>query len=148
MSVHLPNTRLGVRRADPTAVDSHGAPVPTRPGAVTALLPGKRAEQDSGQWQLALDPSLWPVRVGDRVVADDGQEWVAVYTKLIQAPALDDIELDPGLDLDVAFIRVTGNQVTRRGAEPTGSEFVGRDEASFTVGRQPLGTSPLGGIAR
>lgn len=126
MSVHLANTRLGVQRADPTAVDSHGAPVPAQPGAVSALLPGKRAEQDSGQWQLALDPSLWPVRVGDRVVADDGMEWVVVYCKLIQAPTLDDIELDPEIDLDVAFIRVTGNQVTARGVEPTGSEFVGR----------------------
>lgn len=126
MSVHLPNTTLGVRRVDRAAYDSHGAPLPAAPGVLSVLLPGKRAESDSGQWQLALDPSLWPVRVGDRVVADDGMEWVAVYSKLIQSPALTGIELDPEIDLDVAFIRVTGNQVTPAGAEPVGNEFVGR----------------------
>lgn len=126
MTVQLPNTRLGVQRVNPDAVDAHGSPLAAQPGAATALLPGKRAEQDSGQWQLALDPALWPVRTGDRIVADDGMAWIVVYTKFIPAPPLDDIELDPGVDLDVAFIRVTGNQVTPAGTEPVGNEHVGR----------------------
>lgn len=126
MSVQLPNCELGVRRVEPDGVDGHGAPRPGAVGDPTDLLPGKRAEQDTGQWQLALDPSLWPVRVGDRVVAGDGLEWVVVFTKLIQAPPLSAEERDLGIDLDVAFIRVTGNQVTAKGAEPTDSAFVGR----------------------
>lgn len=126
MSVQLPNTRLGVQRVNATAVDSHGAPLPAQPGEASALLPGKRAEQDTGQWQLALDPSLWPVRVGDQILAEDGMAWVVVYTKFIPAPPLSAEEQDLGVDLDVAFIRVTGNQVTAAGTEPVGGEFVGR----------------------
>lgn len=126
MSVQLPNCLLGVQRAEADDVDAHGAALPAQPGPVSDLLPGKRMELDTGQWQLALDPALWPVRVGDRVVADDAQTWVVVYTKLLQAPALTPEEMDPLVDLDVSFIRVTGNQVTATGTEPTGSEFVGR----------------------
>lgn len=126
MTVQLPNTWLGIRRVNTDAVDAHGAPLPAQPGEATDLLPGKRAEQDTGQWQLALDPALWPVRQGDRVVADDGMEWVVVYTKYIPAPPLTAEEQDLGIDLDVAFIRVTGNQVTEAGTEPVGGEFVGR----------------------
>lgn len=126
MSVQIPNCALGVRRVEAASFDAHGAPVPAPPGAATALLPGKRAELDTGQWQLALDPSLWPVRTGDFVVASDGLEWIVVYTKLIQGPPLEPEEAAFGPDLDVAFIRVTGNQVTPDGTEPVGGEFVGR----------------------
>lgn len=126
MSVQIPNCELGVRRVTAGAVDAHGSPTPGAAGELSALLPGKRAEQDTGQWQLALAPSLWPVRVGDRVVSGDGLEWVVVYTKLIASPPLAPEEADLGVDLDVSFIRVTGNQVTTAGTEPTGGEFVGR----------------------
>lgn len=126
MTVQLPNCRLGVRRAESPGLDAHGSPRPATPGELSELLPGKRAEQDTGQWQLALDPTLWPVRVGDRVVAHDGAEWVVIFTKYIPSPALEPGELDPGQDMDVAFIRVTGNQVTPLGTEPTDSTMVGR----------------------
>lgn len=146
MSVQIPNCRLGVRRGNENAVDTHGYPLSARVGPVSALLPGKRTEQDTGQWQLALDPSLWPLRTGvDRVVADDGMEWLVIYAKLIQSPPLDDEEKALGLDLDVAFIRVTGNQVTPAGTEPVGQEFVGRDAPLAGFGRQRFGISPFGG---
>lgn len=126
MSVQLPNGVLGVRRADPDQVDAHGAPLPAEPGAPSALLPGKTAELDSGAWQLALDPSLWPVRVGDRIVSDDGREWVATSVKLVQTPPLTAQEQALGLDLDVSFVRVMANQATPIGTEPTDSIFAGR----------------------
>jgi hypothetical protein len=151
VSVQLSNCRLGVRPTDADAVDAHGSPLSAQPGVVGPLLPGKRAEQDTGQWQLALDPSLWPVRVSDVVVADDGMEWIVVYSKLIQSPPLTAEEAGLGLDLDVAFIRVTGNQITPAGTEPTGSEFVGRvgspDLPEVGFGSQPFGTTPFGGSA-
>lgn len=127
MTVQLPNTVLGVQRADPTQVDAHGAPLPAAPGPVSALLPGKVMELDTGQWQLALDPALWPVRIGDLVVDDAGGAWVVLYSKLIPSPALASTEIVPSIDMDVSFIRVMANQHTAAGTEPTDQMFVGRD---------------------
>lgn len=124
MAVQLPNATLGVRRVDPAAVDAHGAPLPAQAGPPSALLPGKVMELDTGQWQLALDPSLWPVRVGDRVVSGDGAEWLAVYVKHIECPPLSAQEI--ALGLDVSFVRVMANQVTPAGVEPVDSTLVGR----------------------
>jgi hypothetical protein len=126
MTVQIPNTVLGVRRVDPTAVDAHGSPLPAEPGEPSALLPGKATELDTGQWQLALDPSLWPVRVGDRVIDDTGASWVATYVKLLQSPPLAADEQVPGIDMDIAFIRVMAEQVTPAGTEPVDSNLVGR----------------------
>lgn len=126
MGVQLPNGTLGVRRVDPDAVDAHGAPAPAAPDEPTQLLPGKVAEQDNGSWQLALDPSLWPVRVGDQIVAGDGRAWVATSVKLVRTPPLSAEEEALGLDLDVSFVRVTGSEVTPVGTEPGGGVFAGR----------------------
>lgn len=127
MTVQLPNTLLGVRRADPDAVDAHGAPLPAAPGPAGDLLPGKSMELDTGQWQLALDPALWPVRIGDLVVDGDGGEWVVLYSKLIPTPALASTEVAVNIDMDVSFIRVMANQRTPVGTEPTDQLFVGRE---------------------
>lgn len=127
MAVQIVNTQLGVRRVE-AAYDAHGAPVQGIPGAPSALLPGKRTEQQNGEWLLALDPSLWPVRVNDRVVADDGLEWRVEYAALIPTVPLElDEEID-GIDLDIAFVRVTGMQVTAAGTEPADGIFVGRGD--------------------
>jgi hypothetical protein len=126
MSVQLPNGLLGVRRADPAAVDAHGAPLPAVPGPVSALLPGKITESETGSWQLALDDDLWPVRTGDRIVDEQGREWVATTVRLIQTPPLTEEEAALGLDLDLAFVRVTGQQVTPVGTEPADGTLVGR----------------------
>jgi hypothetical protein len=126
VSVQLTNGLLGVRRVDPDAVDAHGAPLPAVAGDPSELLPGKSTELDSGGWQLALDPSLWPVRVGDRIVSDDGREWLATSVKLITGPPLSAAEQALDLDLDISFVRVMGNQVTEAGVEPVDAALVGR----------------------
>lgn len=126
MTVLLPNAVLGVRRVEPTAVDAHGSPEPVAPSAATSLLPGKATELDNGGWQMALDPTLWPVRVGDRVVGPAGTEWLITSSKYIDSPALSPEEVALGLDLDVAFVRVMAQQITAAGTEPTDGTLVGR----------------------
>ena len=126
MSVQLSNALLGVRRVEAAGYDAHGSPLPGPPAAATTLLPGKVMELDTGGWQLALDPALWPVRVGDVVVTGTGWAWRATLSKLLQAPALEDDERVDGIDMDVSFIRVMANEVTTVGTEPIGGEFVGR----------------------
>lgn len=126
MTVQLPNGHAGVRRADPDTVDAHGAPLPATPGPATALLPAKISESEGGTWQLALDPALWPVRVGDRIIDDTGRAWVASSVKLVQTPRLSPEEVALGLDLDVSFVRVTGSEVTDVGTEPADALFTGR----------------------
>lgn len=154
MTVQLPNGLLGVRRTDPNAVDAHGAPLPATPGEASALLPGKTAELDSGGWQLALDAALWPVRVGDYIVSDEGRQWVATNVKLIGTPQLtpEESTVGLGLDLDLAFVRVMANEATPAGTEPTDSMFTGRtgspdiDIPEVGFGSQPFGDSPFGGF--
>lgn len=126
MSVQLPNTTLGVRRVDPTAVDAHGAPLPAAPGAVSELLPGAVSESETGGWRLALDDALWPVRIGDRIVDGGGREWVATSVRLVGTPELTAEEAALGLDLDLSFVRVSGQEVTPVGTEPADAVFVGR----------------------
>ena len=126
MTVQLPNGLLGVQRVDPDDVDPHGSPVSGQLGELSELLPGKISELDTGGWQLALDPSLWPVRVGDRIVDGQGRAWVATLVKLLQTPPLSVEEKALGLDLDVSFVRVMAGQVTDKGTEPVDSALVGR----------------------
>lgn len=126
MTVQLPNGLLGVRRVDPDAVDAHGSPLPGGAGETSQFLPAKITELGSGGWQLALDPSLWPVRIGDRIVSDDGRAWVATSSQLIGTPELTAQERALGLDLDVSFVRVMAQQATPAGTEPADSMFVGR----------------------
>ncbi len=126
MVVQLPNGLLGVRRADPDAVDAHGSPRPAAPGPVSPLLPGKITELGDGTWQLAADDALWPVRVGDHLVDGEGREWLVTSSRLVQTPPLTAEEEALGLDLDLAFVRASGLQVTPQGTEPGGGEFVGR----------------------
>lgn len=130
MTVQLPNTSIGLRRVESTGVDAHGSPLPATPGTVSALLPGKATEQPDGTWQLALDPLLWPARVGDVAVDAGGMEWLLTSCKLIGTPALTPEEAGLGLDLDVAFIRAAGNQVTAAGTEPADPTLVGRTGAT------------------
>lgn len=152
MSVQIINCALGVRRVEAASYDAHGAPVFGTPAALSELLPGKRSEQPSGEWILALDPTLWPVRVHDHVIADDGQQWMVVDSKFIPMPPLAPEEVLAGIDLDISFIRVTADQITTLGTEPGGEVqggiFVGRGDNPETeaLGVQPLGTSPLGRI--
>jgi len=126
VSVQLTNTTLGVRRVEPTSVDAHGSPEPAAPSSPTALLPGKASELDTGAWQMALDPSLWPVRVGDRVVGPGGAEWLVTSSKFIGTPELTAEEAALGLDVDVSFIRVMAQQITAAGTEPVDDTLVGR----------------------
>lgn len=126
MTVQLPNTMLGVERMEPPGVDAHGAPLPAAPGEPTGLLPGKSTELGNGAWQQALDPSLWPVRVGDRTVGPAGERWLVTSSKYIGTPQLTQAEAGIGMDLDVSFVRVEAQQVTASGTEPADGALVGR----------------------
>lgn len=130
MSVQIVNCQLGVKRVEPASYDAHGAPLYSAPSQPTALLPGKREEQPNAEWILCLDPSLWPVRVRDHVVADDGMEYVVVDSHFIPMPPLAPDEQMVGIDIDISFIRCTGNQVTSLGTEEGGEP-----ESGLEVGR-------------
>lgn len=124
------NCQLGVKRVEPSTYDAHGAPLYSPPTAVTDLLPGKREEQPNAEWILCLDPSLWPVRVRDHVIADDGMEFVVVDTHFIPMPPLAPDEIMVDIDIDISFVRCTANQVTSEG-----TEIGGDADSGLEVGR-------------
>lgn len=123
MVVLLPNCVLGVRHllVDEDR-DDYGERVPLGWGGVAGglLLDGRRNEQADGMWALAVDPSVWPVRQDDLIIATDGATWLVDTSDLIQN-AYDDY---------VDYVRLTARLRTMGGTQPGDSWFVAR----FTPG--------------
>lgn len=116
MTVLLPNAKLGIRRRFDGEQDAHGDDVPTGWGALTGPLDGYQEEQADSTWVLGVDPSLWPVRQNDMVIADTGSAWLVTTANLIKHP----------VDSTVDWIRLTANQRAGGGTEPGGAWFVNR----------------------
>jgi hypothetical protein len=102
MAVVLPNRTLTLLRtgAHPWERDAYGHPVPPDPATVLAEAgpssPGAVLQEDAKTWKLRLDPSWWPVWVGDRVT-DGVQTWVIATVHLNKHP----------IDPTVNFVRAT-----------------------------------------
>lgn len=117
MAVLMTNASLGVRRRQDGGRDAHGARLPADWDAVGPLLPGRVREAADGSWSLGVDPSLWPVRQGDLIRDDAGNEWLVDAANVIRN------NVDPSVD----WVRVAAHQRTATGAtEPGGPEYVGR----------------------
>lgn len=116
MSVLLPNAQLGLRRRYDAGKDAHGSDLPAGWGAVEGPLPGYQNEQADSTWILGLDPSLWPVRQNDMVIADTGAAWLITTADLMKHP----------VDSTVDWVRLTANQRAGGGTEPGGAWFVNR----------------------
>lgn len=116
MSVLLPNDSLSLRRAAEPTFDAHGAYVRGSWAAPIGPYPGAARESAQGVWTLCLDIALWPVREGDVVVSDSGQEWLVTTSQ-----ALHNV-VDPTVD----YVRCEAHERQGSSTEPTGPEFVGR----------------------
>ena len=118
MTVLFPNAALTIEPATYTR-DGFGDTVAVPyagDGSDLVYLPGRVREDSTGMWQIGVDVSLWPVRVGDVVRGDDGRRWSVQTSQLIRN------EYDSYVD----YIRVSGAELGAGGAEPGGREFVGR----------------------
>lgn len=113
----LPNTALGVRRRlDEDARNAHGERVRAGWGAMSDLVDGRARQLADGGWALGVDPALWPVRVGDMVVSEDGIGWLVTSAQLIQN----------AYDSVVDWVRVAAQRRSAGGTEPGGAWFVAR----------------------
>lgn len=112
----LANTRLAVRRRVEAARDPHGQARPAGWGEVNGPHPGRTKENADGTWSLGLDTALWPVRVGDLVIAADGGSWLVTSAALLRNHA------DPAAD----WVRCAGQHRTDGHTEPGGAWFVAR----------------------
>lgn len=119
MAVLLPNANLTVRRrADEPTRNEHGERVLDGWQQPEALLPGRTKENDNGRWDLAIDPSLWPVRTGDLVVDERGNAWSVQFVHLIEN----------NYDDFVNYIKISAVRRVAQGTEPGGAWFVARYE--------------------
>lgn len=117
MSVLLANDRLGLRRRiDEVTLNAHGERVVAGWGALVGVHEGRTKERSDGTWSLGLDPSLWPVRVGDLVVSMSGGAWLVQTCDLVTNNA----------DSAVDWVRIIGLQRSVGGTEPGGAWFVAR----------------------
>lgn len=116
MTVLLPNTTLGLRRRVEGARNAHGQRLPAGWGALSGFYPGRTNERADGTWALGLDPTLWPVRANDLVIATTGGSWLVQTADLIQN----------NYDSVVDWIRVTALHRTNGATEPGGAWFVAR----------------------
>lgn len=109
MAVLLPNALLGLRRRVEGAVNAHGERVAAGWGEFLGPHEGRVSEGADASWSLGLDPSLWPVRVGDLVVATSGAgAWLVQTADLLRN------NYDPTVD----WIRVSGLRRTGSGTAP------------------------------
>ena len=116
VTVMLPNCSA----AKKTSTRSRGAFGDRKVSAVagtpsTQFLPASVREEADGTWRINLDPALWPVKEGDVIVTDAGQQFV------VRTAALKTNPYDPIID----HVRGTAVQVGAAGQEPGGSEFAG-----------------------
>lgn len=117
VTVLLPNARLGLRRSSEGGFTPHGERLPSSWGPFLGPFPGRTEEQADGTWQVAIDPSLWPVRQNDLIIAVTGGSWLVRSSDLIQN------NYDPMVDYvqTTALHRISGGQT-----EPGGAWFVAR----------------------
>lgn len=116
MAVLLTNALLGVRRRQDAGRDAHGARVPGDWDAVGEMLPGRVKEAADGAWSLGVDISLWPIRQGDLIADDAGNEWHVDTADPIRN------NLDPTVD----WVRIAAHERKDGHTEPGGARFVGR----------------------
>lgn len=124
MTVLMPNAQLGVRhRIDEQTRTPHGQLLPAGWGPMFGPQQGRSNERSDGGWALGVDPSLWPVRVGDLIVSTDGGSWLVVTADLIQN----------NVDHRVDWVKIDAQRRTEGGTIPGGAWFVAR----YTDGVEP-----------
>lgn len=76
MAVVLSDGNYRVQKRGESTRDADGALVPAALDVLGAELPGASTRQQDGSWTLRLDPAVWPIRAGDRVVGPGGVAWI------------------------------------------------------------------------
>lgn len=121
MVVLLTNTTLGVRRrVDNPGRNEHGEKVRAGWTDMSTPLPGRTNEAADASWSLGVDPSLWPVREGDLIIATAGQHAGASW--LVQTSDLIQNNYDHRID----WIRVSALRRAYGGTAPADGWFVAR----------------------
>ena len=112
----LPDCALAVSRRVGYAYDESGYPMPGAFTEPVAPLPARKVERADHSWMLALDPSMWPVEEGDRVVEPStGAEWLIVSADLLTNTA------DPAVD----YVRCEAEARVGQSTVPPGVNPVG-----------------------